>query len=503
MRRTDAVLCCVAGLALVLSPGACGSSGSGGASGGSSGSDAASDAISGGDASSSSSSSSSGGGGDSGHPGDGGTGCLAPGDPSFYATPAVVGSSVRIIIVSPTSTPSLSAAFANARPGDTIVLAGGTYKQSAGNLVLSKSGTALNWITVKAASGATPTIDLAGAGEFTLGASYTLLEGVEIINGGGNNLHVAPAGHSVDHVIVRGCKIHSLSTGPGAAIKINSDNTGPWSTSYVYVEGNDLSQSIGNAVLDAVAVEHAVARGNYIHDNDQGDHGMFFKGGSAEILIENNLIRGIHGNAALQLGGVTGATFFDPNHPSVEGYDQLARNNLITDCDDAVVQIEGCQNAHVHHNTAVTQTGFAIFRLNQGSSSTGAASNDTSVDVTNNLVIATGAPPPQYARDDATSTGVMFSRQLWGGGFVNSGSPGPGVPMFPQTGDVVVAASAIGTVVVNPSPMGVTGLSDALAKFALAAGSPAKHAGVADPLVPCDITGAPRSPTAPSLGAFE
>jgi hypothetical protein len=415
----------------------------------------------------------------------------------------VVGSGVRTVNVTPTSTPNLSAAFANAQPGDTIVLAAGTYTQSGGNLVLSKSGTANAWITVKAASGTMPTIDLASAGELTLGASYTLLEGVEIINGGGNNLHVAPAGHSVDHVIVRGCKIHSLSTGPGAAIKINSDDTGPYSTSYVYIEGNDLSQSIGNAVLDAVAVEHAVARGNYIHDNDQGDHGMFFKGGSAEILIENNLIRGIHGNAALQLGGATGTTFFDPNHPSVEGYDQLARNNLITDCDDAVVQIEGCQNAHVHHNTAVTQTGFAIFRLNQGSSSTGAASNDTNVDVTNNLVIATGSSPPQYARDDAMSTGVMFSRQLWGGAFVNSGSPGPGVPMFPQMGDVVVAASASGTVVMNPSPMGVTGLSDALAKFVLAAGSPAKHAGVADALVPCDITGAPRSTTAPSLGAFE
>jgi hypothetical protein len=62
---------------------------------------------------------------------------------------------------------------------------------------------------------------------------------------------------------------------------------------------------------------------------------------------------------------VTGSTFFDPAHPSVEGFDQVARNNLITDCDDAVVQIEGCQNARVHHNTAVTQTGFAIFRLNQ------------------------------------------------------------------------------------------------------------------------------------------
>jgi hypothetical protein len=245
-----------------------------------------------------------------------------------------------------------------------------------------------------------------------------------------------------------------------------------------------------------------VARANDIHDNDQGNHGIFFKGGSSEILLEDNLVRGIRGNAAVQLGGATGPTFFDPAHPNVEGFDEVARNNLITDCDDAVVQIEGCANAHVHHNTAVTQSGFAIFRINQGSSSTGAASDSSNVDVTNNLVIATGGTP-QYARDDGNATGLTFSRELWGGGFTNAATPGPGIPMFPQPGDVVVAASALGTIVVNPSPSGITGIPDALARFALAAGSPAKSAGVADPSVACDIQGKPRSPTAPSLGAFE
>ena len=505
MRRTHALLCSVwLSLSLVRCSG--GSSGSAGAPGGG---DASSDAMSTADGSPDSPGGNDGGpgsdgqSGDSGNGADGGGSCLAPGDPGFYATPAVVGSGVRTIQVSPGSTPSLADAFAGAQPGDAIVLAAGTYTQSGGNLVLSSSGTAAHWITVKAASGAMPTVDLASAGEFTLGASFVLLEGIEMKGGAGNNLHVAPVSHSVDHVIVRGCKIHSLMSGPGAAIKINSDNTGGYGTSYVYIEGNDLSQSIGNAIVDGVAVEHAVARGNDIHDNDPGDHGIFFKGGSSEILLEDNLIRGIRGNAAVQLGGVTGTAYFDPAHPDVEGYDQLARNNLITDCDDAVVQIEGCQNARVHHNTVVSQTGFAIFRLNQGSSSTGAASNDTGVDVQNNLVIATGGSAPQYARDDATSTGLSFGRQLWGGSFVNSGSPGPGIPMFPQTGDVVVGAGAIGTVVVNPSPTGITGLPDALARFALAGGSPARHAGVADALVPCDITGAQRSATKPSMGAFE
>jgi len=425
---------------------------------------------------------------------------VSSGDPAFYTTPTVAGSGVRTINLTPGGSTTLQQAFDAAQPGDTIVLAAGTYTQSGGNLVLATSGTAASWITIQGAAGSMPTIDLAQAGELTLGGSYVLLENVEIINGGGNNLHIAPVSASVQDVIVRGCKIHSLATGPGAAIKINRNNPINAGVSLVYLENNDLSQSIGNALVDAVGANQCVARGNDLHDNQPGYHGIFFKGGSSEILIEKNLVRGIRSNAAIQLGGVTGTTFFDPAHATVEGFDQMARDNLITDCDDACVQIEGCQHAHVHHNTIVSQTGFAIFRLNQGSSASGAASNDDDVDIQNNLIIATGGNP-QYARDDGQSTNVHFGRQLWAGGLVNAGSPGPGVPSFPQAGDVVSAGTS--GVVVNPSPTAITGMADALARFALVAGSPAKNAGVADPLVGFDITGAARSTTSPSLGAFE
>ena len=427
---------------------------------------------------------------------------VGSGDPAFYATPTVVGSGVRTVNVAPGSTAALQQALDAAQPGDTIVLAAGTYTQPGGNLVVRSSGTAASWIVIQGAAGSMPTIDLAGAGELTLGASYVLLENVEIIHGGGNNLHVAPVSGSVQDVIVRGCKIHALTTGPGAAIKINRNNGINAGVSLVYLEGNDLSESIGNALVDAVGAAQCVARGNDIHDNDVGDHGIFFKGGSSEILIEGNLIRGIHQNAALQLGGVTGSTFFDPAHSTVEGFDQVARNNLITDCDDACVQVEGCQHARVHHNTIVSQTSFAVFRLNQGSSSTGAASDNSDVDIVNNLVIATGGSP-QYARDDGSAQQVHFGPQLWGGGFVNSGSAGPGVPVFPQASDVVVGANGIATVVANPNTTAITGLPDALARLALVAGSPARGAGAADPLVPFDIAGAARSKAAPSLGAFE
>jgi hypothetical protein len=425
-------------------------------------------------------------------------------DPAFYTTPAVIGAGVRTINVSPGTTAALQQALGSAQPGDTIVLGAGTYTHNGGNLVISRSGTSSHWIVIQGAPGSMPVIDLASAGELTLGASFVVLENVEIIHGYGNNLHISPVSGSVQDVIVRNCRIHALTPGvDGAAIKINRNNPINAGISLLYLENNDLSQSVGNnAIVDAVGASQCVVRGNDIHDNVVGSPGIFFKGGSNEILIEKNLIRGIRGHAALLLGGWTSPGYFNPAYPNIEGFDQVARNNLITDCDDACVQIAGVQHARVEHNTIVTQTSFVIFRLTIGWNSAGGTSDNSDIQIVNNVIIATGGNP-QYARDDANAQQVVFGNQLWAGGFTNSSSPGPGIPVFPQPGDVVVAPSALATVVVNPSPYNITGMADALARFALVAGSPAKAAGSADPLVPTDITGAPRSPTAPSLGAFE
>jgi hypothetical protein len=425
-------------------------------------------------------------------------------DPAFYTTPAVIGAGVRTINVSAGTTAALQQALNTAQPGDTIVLGPGTYTHSGGNLIISRSGTSSNWIVIQGAPGSKPVIDLANAGELALGASYVVLENVEIIHGGGNNLHIYPMNGSIQDVIVRNCLIHALTSGGnGAAIKMNRNNPNPWNLSLIYLENNDLSQSVGNnAIVDVVGASQCVVRGNDIHDNVVGSPGIFFKGGSNEILIEKNLIRGIRGHAALLLGGWTSPGYFNPAYPNIEGFDQVARNNLITDCDDACVQIAGVQHARVEHNTIVTQTSFVIFRLTIGWNSAGGTSDNSDIQIVNNVIIATGGNP-QYARDDANAQQVVFGNQLWAGGFTNSSSPGPGIPVFPQPGDVVVAPSALATVVVNPSPYNITGMADALARFALVAGSPAKGAGSADPLVPTDITGAARSPTAPSLGAFE
>jgi hypothetical protein len=218
------------------------------------------------------------------------------------------------------------------------------------------------------------------------------------------------------------------------------------------------------------------------------------------VLIEGNLIRGIQQNAALHLGGNTGFGFFNPAWPDWEGVDQVARNNLIADFDDSAVEIRGVNGGQVYHNTIVTQTSFAVFRLSCGNTDMGGSAPNVDVDISNNLVIGTGGDP-QYARNDCQSENLRFGPQGWFGVFHNSGTPTPSVPAFPRAGDV--SASTVG-VVVDPTPTGLTGLAAAIVRYTPIDGSPADGAG--EPLyesVPTDISGTPRSPLTPTLGAVE
>ena len=189
--------------------------------------------------------------------------------------------------------------------------------------------------------------------EVRTSGSYVLLKRVVIRNGGGNNLHIAPESGEVRDVVIRKTKIHGLVWGPGAAIKLNRAND--YKVRRVWLIDNNVSQAISNAIIDGVAVRKVAARGNKIHDNVVGSHGIFFKGGSSKILIEENRIWGIRQNAALQLGGNTGPNFWDPGFPLWEGVDQVARRNVIFDFDDSVFEIRGVLRGEIYENEVDSQ----------------------------------------------------------------------------------------------------------------------------------------------------
>ena len=354
-----------------------------------------------------------------------------PGDPGWYELPKTKGD-LRIVNVPAGG--DLQGAFDDALPGDTILLGPGVHPIN-GNLVLRNSGTKKAWIKIKTQPGQPRAIiDLQGSGEFRISGSYVLLKRVVIRNGGGNNLHIAPESGEVRDVVIRKTKIHGLVWGPGAAIKLNRAND--YKVRRVWLIDTNVSQAISNAIIDGVAVRKVAARGNKIHDNVVGSHGIFFKGGSSKILIEENRIWGIRQNAALQLGGNTGPNFWDPGFPLWEGVDQVARRNVIFDFDDSAFEIRGVLRGEIYENEVDTQTTFAIFRLQCGNRSGGGQSDNDDISIHDNVITATGNP--QYARNDCRPVNIGFDSQTWIGTFHNSGSPGPNIPPFPLPGDTVV-----------------------------------------------------------------
>lgn len=424
-----------------------------------------------------------------------------PFDPDWYTTPEPLGLGRRTVVVTPGGSTSLDGALADARPGDIIELAPGTHRNTTGNLVLRTSGTVAEWIAIRGAAGSRPVIDLDGLGEFRISASNVLLENVAIVDGSGNNLHIAPEESSVFQVVVRDVVISDLRDGPGAAIKLNRNNAYAAGVSSVYIEDSDLSQSKANAVVDGVGVSRVVVRGSFIHDNEPGSHGIFFKGGSENVLIEGNLISGIRQNAALQLGGNTGFGFFNPAWPDWEGVSQVARNNVIADFDDSAIEVRGVWGAGIYHNTIVGQSGFAIFRLSCGNTDRGGLAQNTNIDISNNLVIATGSGV-QYARNDCDADNVRFGPTGWFGALQNSASPTPLIPQFPLPDDAVDTDTT--GVVFNTDTTGLTSLSIAVDRYIPLRAGPAVGAG--EPLssdVSSDIGGSIRSTVAPTLGAVE
>jgi hypothetical protein len=309
-------------------------------------------------------------------------------DPAWFQTPEPKGTGARTISVS--NGQSLQDALNEARPGDIIEIQSGEYRATKG-FAITSSGTPAQWITVRAAAGATPRINLNNSGSFQIAASNVVVEGLEIFNGLGDNLHISPWFGSIRNIIVRDMRIHSLQTGSGAAIKINRNNPIKADVENVYIEDSDLQQPINNAVVDGVGVRTAVVRNCWIHNPPQGNSGIFFKGGSSQILIEGNLISGIRGNSALMLGGDTIGPYWNPNFSSQEGVDQVARNNIIADYNDSAIEVRGVVRGYIYHNTIVGKSPYTAFRLTYGRNGSGGQSGNQQIAISDNLVINTAS----------------------------------------------------------------------------------------------------------------
>ena len=262
---------------------------------------------------------------------------------------------------------SINAALAAAKPGDTIVLRGGTYREGV-NVRIRKPN-----ITIKSAKGERAVIDLTtfnpGHNEdsgvyFDVDSSGGRLLCVEVIGGyyavcmetkwdwGDPNDR---AGAS--NIIIEDCILHD-SRDDVVKVKPNCDdvtirfneiyNSGREFTNHPgFIKGDCNSEGIDNVNGDRMVVQN-----NFIHDICS--NAIYAKGGAIDALIENNIIARAYG-AGIMVGFDTSPEYFDitVNPRYYENIGGIVRNNLIMDTGWEGIGLYASKDAQIYNNTLI------------------------------------------------------------------------------------------------------------------------------------------------------
>jgi hypothetical protein len=225
------------------------------------------------------------------------------------------------------ATTSIAAALAPSMPGDEVRLLPGVFDEV---VVFARGGTSGNPITsypylivdglevrncqnngikVDGDANGTPTPHPAGAAHGYY--SYGYYAGWYDDHGNIRNYNV----NGSDYVVIRNNRVHH--TGDDG-LKIGHTN-------HIYMLNNEIYRA-GTAAeqqgIDMVGVYDSVVCGNYIHDEpglggpQSMNKGIFDKGGSQNILIQNNVVRDIEPpEACIEVGGDTEwyNTRYDPH----------------------------------------------------------------------------------------------------------------------------------------------------------------------------------------------
>ena len=262
---------------------------------------------------------------------------------------------------------SINAALAAAKPGDTIVLRGGTYREGV-NVRIRKPN-----ITIKSAKGEWAVIDLTtfnpGHNEdsgvyFDVDSSGGRLQCVEVIGGyyavcmetkwdwGDPNDR-----GGASNIIIEDCVLHD-SRDDTVKVKPNCDdvtiryneiyNSGrEFINNPKFVTGECNSEGIDNVNGDRMIVQN-----NFIHDICS--NAIYAKGGAIDALIENNIIARAYG-AGIMVGFDTSPEYFDitVNPHYYENIGGIVRNNLIMDTGWEGIGLYASKDAQIYNNTLV------------------------------------------------------------------------------------------------------------------------------------------------------
>lgn len=316
----------------------------------------------------------------------------------------------------------LTAAIQNAKAGDEIVLAAGTY--ALGDVSCTASGTKTAPIVVRSAAPLAARIDFSGVEGFKVSGAYWRFEGLDIHGVCAKDADCEHAFHVTGNAVgfvLRGSRVVDFNAQlkVNAAIAAVGKATVPHAGLVEYTELFDTHPRDTAAPVTKLNIDTGddwVVRGNYVHDFHRASggvtYGVFLKSGGKNGLVERNLVLCTKDETATSTtiglsfgGGGTGNAFcapaFDPNVACVVEHENgTMRNNIVAKCSDVGIYLNRAKSSHILHNTLVGTAGID-FRFDTTS---GEARGNV---LAGQIRARDGATPPALA-DDLVLTQADF-----------------------------------------------------------------------------------------------
>lgn len=385
----------------------------------------------------------------------------------------------RILTIGPGGYASLSAAAADARPGDTLMFRAGTH--AGGGHVSNLQGSSDRWITIMGDPSGTTLIE-GGTNAFQLSdPAYLRITGLEFDGQTGNGINIDDGGSfdtPAHDLVIEHCRWRGIgATGNNDQLKMSGvDN-------FVVRFCDFRNGSPGGSMIDMVGCHYGRFEDNRFENG--GSNCIQAKGGTHDILItRNSFYRG--GQRAINIGGSTGLQYFRPQNADFEAKNIMVWANVFTGAVAPIAYV-GAVRCAVLQNTIYLPEKWAVRILQE---STDARFQQCGENLfQNNIVIVddrADAPTFNIGPNTRPET-FLFTNNLWFHNG-NSGWGGPNTPTPEQNG-------IIGSDPLLRAPAMIDG------NFRPLQNSPAIGAGVATEALP-DFLGQPFN-TPPSIGAIE
>ena len=404
----------------------------------------------------------------------------------------------------------LRTAIAALKPGEELVLRGGTYTFSSAFRV-TVNGLAEQPIVVRAKDGERPVIQQTNAGQNIIeisGSRYFVVRGIEFI-GGSHGIRLMDS----DFVTIEDCEIHDTGD---VALSANSGGTYEGlkllRNHIHHTNGTGEGMYLG-CNSDACRVANSLIEGNYIHHTngptvEQGD-GIELKEGSYGNVIRDNVIHDTNYPGVLTYSTVgngpantiEGNVIWNSNDNAIQSAaDVIIRNNIVLDGPIALQshQTGSPSNIQVVHNTILTEgdgidvrnvVGPVVIANNAVYSQSGTAIRLLS----GNLSLVSVAGNVGHGGLSGASSGFLEGKGI-GADFVNAHYGVPPINVFPKSGSALIgAASATHVASADFNGTSRSGSTDAGAYRFNAAGNPGWQIGAGfknavRPLPPTAVT---------------